>query len=98
MINYYGPFSSRLGSAVFLGQDAIIVPTNLPKAPPPDPVPAGPQPAPAVTPVPAASADPTVSIGGRNVSVVSLAVVGMLALGGIGVALSTASSMKRRSR
>lgn len=95
MIDYYGPFSSRLGSAVFLGQDAIIVPTSFPKAPAPDPVPSGPQPVPAVVP---AAAEPTVSIGGRNVSVVSLAVVGMLALGGIGVALSTANSMKRRSR
>lgn len=98
MIAYYGPYNARLGAAVFLGQDAVIVPTPLPKASPPDPEPQGPQAAPTAVPavvVPPEPSEPTVSIGGHQVRVVPLVLAGVITLGAIALVVSTTSSIKR---
>jgi hypothetical protein len=96
MISYFGPFDSRFGRATFLGQDAVIVPVPAAPARTPDPEPAGPQAAPAVAPATGAPEGPTISIGGRQVSVVALALAGAISLGAIALVVSTTSSMNRR--
>lgn len=96
MIHYFGRFDSRFGRATFLGQDAVIVPAPAVKAPAPDPEPEGRQPAPVVVLPEAAPSGPTVSIGGRPVPVVALALAGAISLGAIALAASTMSSVKGR--
>lgn len=96
MIQYFGRFDSKFGRATFLGQDAVIVPAPATRAPVPDPEPAGPQPAPAVVFPEAVPSGPTVSIGGRQVSVVALALAGAVSLGAIALAASTMASVKGR--
>lgn len=97
MISYFGPFDSRFGRATFLGQDAQIVPVPATPGRTPDPEPAGPQPVPVVVaPHASAPSGPTISIGGREISVVTLALAGAISLGAIALVVSTTASMNRR--
>ena len=96
MIAYHAPYSSKLGRAPFLGQDAVITPVAPAPAAMPDPEPTGQQVPVSVPPPPAppapqapASKEWTVSIGGKSVSGWTLVLSALVITGGIALVVFT---------
>lgn len=99
MIAYHAPYSSKLGRAPFLGQDAVITPVAPPPAVMPDPEPTGQQ-IPVSVPAPAASQAPAskewmVSIAGKSVSGWTLVLSALVITGGIALVVFTKEDIDR---
>jgi len=99
MIAYHAPYSSKLGRAPFLGQDAVITPVAPPPAVMPTPEPTGqipaPAPAPAPAVVPASGQGWMVTIAGKSISGWTLVLSGLVITGGIALVVFTKEDIDR---
>lgn len=99
MIAYHAPYSSKLGRAPFLGQDAVITPVAPPPAVMPTPEPTGQIPvyvAPPPAPQATAPAQPwTVTIGGKSVAGWTLVLSALVITGGIALVVFTKEDIDR---
>lgn len=97
MIAYYGPYSAKVGSAPFLGVDAILVPVEPAKAPEPAPLPQGSQPVEPAVPVPVPSPAPaTITIGGKQVTVASVVIATAITVGAFALVSASISSYEKK--
>ncbi len=98
MIVYHAPYSSKLGTAPRLGQDAVIVPVLPVKGPLPDLLPQGPQPVEpaAPAPAPAPQGPATITIGGKKVTVASVVIATAITVGAFAVVGAAISSYNRK--
>lgn len=95
MIDYYGPYQSRLGGAAYLGVDAVIVPVPAAPSAPPGVLPQGPQtPAPEPPPGGLAPVQDT-TLFGSKLPVVPVAIATVLTIGLIAAAGATTKAWKK---